>query len=107
MRLSKALQHCTGFDWDDGNRDKNWAKHRVSDSEAEQVFFNRPLVVADDPRHSDAEARFFVLGRSDGGRLLFVAFTVRGDLIRVISAREMTGKEIQEYQRHAKRDPGV
>lgn len=87
------------FDWDGGNAEKNWERHRVSQSECEQVFFNRPLVVADDDLHSVSEARHFVLGRTDAGRLLFLVYTVRGERVRVISARDMTRRESKEYQR--------
>jgi uncharacterized DUF497 family protein len=86
------------FDWDEGNAEKNWLRHRVSPAECEQVFFNRPLVVAEDVQHSDAEDRFFALGQSDAGRLLFVAYVLRGDKVRVISARDMTRREQKEYE---------
>lgn len=90
-----------GFDWDDGNRAKSAAKHGVAPWEAEQVFFNRPLVVADDTRHSDAEPRLHALGRTDAGRNLHVTFTLRrsGTLLRVISARDMSRKERTVYGR--------
>ncbi|MCM0018880.1 MAG: BrnT family toxin [Tagaea sp.] len=90
-----------GFDWDDGNRVKSARKHGVTASEAEQVFFNRPLIVADDTRHSDAEPRFHALGRGDDGRLLHVTFTLRrsATLLRVISARAMNRKERAIYER--------
>lgn len=86
------------FDWDGGNAEKNWLRHRVSQSECEQVFFNRPLVVAEDLQHSDSEDRFFALGQSDAGRWLFVAYALRGDRIRVVSARDMTRREQKEYE---------
>lgn len=82
-----------GFDWDEGNLVKNWVKHRVSASECEQVFFNRPLVAGLDQAHSRTEARYHALGVTDAGRPLFVVFTVRGNRIRVISAREMNRRE--------------
>jgi hypothetical protein len=66
--------------------------------ECEQVFFNRPLVVAEDIQHSESEDRFFALGQSDSGRLLFVAYVLRGDKLRVISARDMTRREQKEYE---------
>ena len=91
---------CAGFEWDKGNFDKNWSKHRVTPFECEQVFFNHPLVVVPDKAHSEKEARFYVLGQSDAGRLLFVVFTVRKDLIRVISARDMTRPEKGVYNAH-------
>lgn len=105
MQPSDLLRRCTGFEWDDGNADKNWEKHQVSDAEGEQVFFNRPLLVLPDPAHSQGEDHLFALGSTDSGRRLFVAFKVRGDRIRIISARDMTRNETREYERHAKRHP--
>ena len=92
------LERCTGFDWDEGNSGKNWHKHKVSDPETEEIFFNDPLVADSDPSHSRSELRYFALGQTDSGRLLFVAFTIRKHLIRVISARDMTPKEAKRYQ---------
>ena len=86
-----------GFDWDDGNLFKNWEKHRVAGSECEQIFFNRPLV-ADDETHSSKEPRFYALGVTDAGRHLFVVFTVRDKLIRVISARDMNRQERKVFE---------
>jgi len=100
----EELEGCSGFQWDEGNADKNWIRHRVSRSECEQVFFNRPLVVHGDRRHSDDEDRFFALGHTDTGRLLFVVFTLRGELIRVISARDMTPKERRKYENAAAKE---
>ncbi len=84
-----------GFEWDDGNVRKNADKHSVSQAEAEQIFFNIPLLVADDEQHSRGELRFHALGKTDGNRLLHITFTLRaeGRLIRVISARDMSRKE--------------
>ena len=95
---SVALPEFKGFDWDEGTADKNWESHKVSPREAEQVFFNRPLIVADDEKHSGTERRYFALGQTDGDRPLFIAFTLRGDLIRVISARDMSRRERKAYQ---------
>lgn len=92
------LLSCTGFDWDEGNLQKNWISHRVTAAECEQVFFNLPLVVADDVKHSQSEDRFYALGQTDAGRLLFLAFTSCRKLIRVISARDMNRKERKVYQ---------
>ena len=95
---SVSLPEFKGFDWDDGNADKNWESHKVSPREAEQVFFNCPLIVVDDVKYSGTERRYFVLGQTDDNRPLFVAFTLRGDLIRVISARDMSRREKKVYQ---------
>ena len=91
------LYECTGFDWDDGNTGKNWFKHKVTPSECEQIFFNQPLVVKGDPKHSIDEKRLYALGQTNLKRFLFIAFTVRKNMIRVISARDMSRKERKVY----------
>jgi len=93
-----SLPEFEGFDWDDGNVEKNWLAHEVTPQEAEQVFFNRPLVVASDVKHSRSEKRYFVLGQTDEDRPLFIAFTMRKRRIRVISARDMHRKERKVYE---------
>ena len=93
----EIVSQCEGFDWDDGNINKNWLKHKVSPAECEQIFFNRPLVIQDDTKHSEAEKRFYALGRTDSKRNLFIAFTIRNKRIRVISARDMSRKEGEIY----------
>ncbi|GGC66272.1 BrnT family toxin [Marinobacter halophilus] len=95
----------TGFDWDEGNSRKSAEKHGVSQSEAEEIFFNEPLLVLEDSKHSQVEARFHALGETDDERLLHITFTLRlhGTLIRVISARDMHRKERAVYE-HAKKD---
>jgi uncharacterized DUF497 family protein len=94
------LDQCSGFEWDDANTQKNWEHHRVTPQEAEDVFFHEPLVVRGDVRHSQREKRHFALGQTAQGRLLFVAFTIRRDLIRVISVRDMNRREQDFYDRH-------
>ncbi len=93
------FDQLTGFDWDDGTRQKNWDRHQVSTGECEEVFFNLPLLLQDDPGHSQGEPRFYVLGQTNAARWLFIAFTVRKDKIRVISARDMSRKERELYER--------
>jgi uncharacterized DUF497 family protein len=87
-----------GFEWDDGNARKSSDKHGVSQVEAEQVFFNEPLLVVEDRRHG-GQMRFHALGQTDEGRSLHVTFTLRGGAtrIRVISARDMSRKERARY----------
>ncbi|MCA9920055.1 MAG: BrnT family toxin [Anaerolineales bacterium] len=92
-----VLSNLDGFDWDDGNRTKNWIKHRVSTAECEEVFFNLPLLLANDAQHSQEEQRFYVLGHTNAERTLFISFTIRKNKIRVISARDMSRKERQIY----------
>ena len=95
--IPEFFPQVTGFEWDEGNSEKNWRRHGVTQAEAEQVFHNRPLLVTDDPRHSSGEVRCFALGRTDLGRLLAVAFTLRGLLLRVISVRPMSRREGRIY----------
>ena len=92
------LNYLTGFDWDTGNRNKNWLRHNVSTGECEEVFFNLPLLLEHDPGHSQTEPRYLILGQTNAGRLLFIAFTARQDKIRVISARDMSQKERESYE---------
>jgi hypothetical protein len=96
------LDAITGFDWDAGNARKN-EKHGVSNAEAEQTFFNAPLLMIQDTKHSAREPRFQALGKTDDGRLLHVTFTLRGagQKIRVISARDMHRKERTIYEQAA------
>jgi uncharacterized DUF497 family protein len=94
------LSKIVGFDWDEGNTRKSADKHDVSQSEAEQVFFNQPLLVLMDKKHSKQELRYHALGKTEAARQLHLAFTLRADdtLIRVISVRDMHRKERTVYE---------
>lgn len=94
----------TGFDWDEGNSRKNAEKHAVNQSEAEETFFNEPLLVLEDSKHSQTEVRFHALGKTDDERMLHITFTLRqgGTVIRVISARDMHRKERAAYEQTKK-----
>jgi len=94
----EKLLGCTGFEWDRSNIEKNWLRHKVNPAECEQVFFNQPLVILGDPKHSISEKRFAAFGCTDDGRLLVVIFTKRGKLLRVISARNMNRRERKFYE---------
>jgi hypothetical protein len=94
------LDGCVGFDWNQANAQKNWERHAVTPEEAEEVFFQEPLVVRSDVRHGKAEKRYYALGQTTSGRLLFIAFTIRRNLIRVISSRDMSRKEVEVYRNH-------
>lgn len=104
MDLFDKLQSCGGFDWDKDNLVKNWEKHQVAFWECEEVFFNQPLLLMDDLKHSTTEERFYALGKSDGGRCLFVVFTVRHRRLRVISARDMSRKERMVFKYEQEKD---
>jgi len=98
VKPQDRLRGCIGFQWDSGNATKNWDRHEVDCGECEQLFFNRPLIVRRAAEHAAAEPRCYALGVTDAGRLMFAAFTIRGDLIRVISARGMTPRERERYE---------
>ena len=93
------LQNCEGFQWDQGNSLKSWLKHRVTEGEAEQAFFNEPLLLSVDEKHSQQENRFNALGYTNEGRCLFIVFALRDKLIRVISVRDMNKKERVVYEK--------
>lgn len=86
-----------GFEWDEGNARKN-EKHGVTASEVEQVFFNQPILMLEDEKHSQVEPRFHALGITHASRKLHVTFAIRGTRIRVISARDMHRKERAIYE---------
>ena len=97
MAAHDPVEACVGFDWDENNASKNWERHRVTPEEAEDVFFQEPLVVRGDARYSKREKRYYALGQTSTGRMLFVAFTIRQQLIRVISVRDMNQSEKEVY----------
>ncbi len=95
--MENEFDNFVGFQWDQGNIDKNLINHNVENWASEQIFFNKPLLVLDDPKHSIPEKRWAAFGKTDADRFLIVIFTKRGDLIRVISARDMNKKERKFY----------
>jgi uncharacterized DUF497 family protein len=96
--MKDEFENIVGFQWDEGNADKNRITRNLENWECEQIFFNVSLLILDDPRHSAAEKRRAAFGRTDAGRLLALIFTKRGKLIRVISARDMNRKERGFYE---------
>lgn len=90
------------FNWDIGNSGKNKRSHEVEDWECEEVFFDPRKVILKDGLHSNKEARFILLGKTRQERLLYLAFTIRNEKIRVISARDVTKKkEVELYEKAA------
>ena len=95
----RIFADAVGFEWDDGNRDKNLIKHGVTNGECEEAFSDSKRVVREDRKRSRAESRHHLVGRTSRGRILFVSFTVRKTLIRVISARDINKKERTLYEK--------
>jgi len=98
--MTNQFDQFLGFQWDEGNIDKNLRKHQVQNWECEQIFFNEPLIVLDDPKHSLSEKRWAAFGRTDAGRHLTLIFTEREQFIRIISARDMNRKEKNFYEKN-------
>ncbi len=95
---SLDLNAITGFEWDEGNSEKNKRKHNINKWQIEEVFFNEPFLIYEDKKHSNNEFRWYALGKMDNEIKLMVVFTVRNNLIRVISARKMNKKERAYYE---------
>ncbi len=91
-----------GFDWNKGNVDKNWTKHKVSFKECEEIFRNQPIKIFYDKHHSKKEERFAAFGITNNKRLLTIIFTVRNNKIRIISARNQSRKERKKYEQKEK-----
>ena len=98
--MKDEFADIVGFQWDEGNTDENRITHHVENWECEQVFFNSPLLILGDLKHSATEERWAAFGHTDDGRPLVVVLTKRGNLIRIISARKANRKESANYWRH-------
>jgi len=98
-RILEDLFGTIGFDWDKGNVNKNWERHRVSFKECEEVFVNQPLLLNLDKKHSKKETRFQVLGKTNKERKLYLIFTIRSKKIRIISARDQGKIERRQYEK--------
>ena len=96
--MKNDFDNFMGYQWDQGNIDKNLIKHDVENWECEQIFFNKPLLILDDPKHYIAEKRWAAFGMTDADRPLVVLFTKRGNLLRIISTRDMSRKERKFYE---------
>jgi len=103
--MKNLIKDCEGFEWDEGNSDKNWIRHQLGRFECEELFFNQPLIIKSDTKHSESGKRYYSLGRTDSNRFLFISFTLREKLIRVISARDMTQKERKNMKKQLKDIP--
>ena len=97
--IRKVLESAKGFDWNRGNIDKNWKRHQVDFRECEEIFFNQPLLINPDEKHSKKERRFQALGKTDRERRLFIVFVIRGGKVRIISARDQSRKEKNQYEK--------
>lgn len=101
------LSKLEGFEWDNGNKNKNWKKHKVTDKEAEEVFFDSLSITIIDTKHSVSEKRFHHLGKTSRNKILFISSTIRNNKIRIISARPVNHKERRIYEKKAKNNSTI
>lgn len=94
----RILPEPISFEWDKGNIDKNLKKHIVSNKEAEEVFGNRHFLIEDEKHSTEDEKRYMLWGITNNERKLTIIFTIRTNLIRIISARDMHKKERRRYE---------
>ena len=95
----KVFKKPFAFEWDEGNKNKNFIKHKVTDEECEEVFFDSKKKTAKDIFHSNKEERNIIIGKTKLGRYLFLVFTTRENKIRIISARDVNRKERSLYEK--------
>ena len=97
MRFDGSIE----FIWDKGNREKNWLKHQITNSESEEIFYDDQKIILKDVVHSEDEDRYIILGSTKNYKLLFVVFTKRNNKVRIISARMADKKEKILYEKNA------
>ena len=98
----KVDRFLVEFNWDEGNQDKNWLKHKVTIKECEEVFFDSQKKNYPDPQHSKGEKRKIIVGKTKRNRILFIVYTLRQNNIRIISARDLNKrKEVDLYEKTA------
>jgi len=88
------------FEWDEGNKRKN-LKHKVTDEECEEAFFDPKKKLLKDVIHSQKEDRYVLIGATKHQRLLFVVFTLRNSKVRIISTRNLNQRERRLYEEAA------
>jgi len=97
----KIIEKSIEFEWDRGNIDKNWLKHRVTNKESEESFFDKNKIIYKDIFHSNKEKRYILLGRAKNYKLLYIVFTIRNEKIRIISSRKTDKKEEKIYEKNS------
>jgi uncharacterized DUF497 family protein len=99
MLQVKTIEEPISFEWDEGNSQKSWIKHKITAGQAQQVFFDMKKIVYKDAPHSRGEERYIVLGKTEAAEVLFVVYTLRGKHVRIISARRANRKEVLLYEK--------
>jgi uncharacterized protein len=86
------------FEWDENKAESNWLKHNITFEEAVTVFADPYLLFTEDSQHSEQEERQWAMGEAENGLMLVIVFTMRGEQIRIISARKATKTERKRYE---------
>ena len=100
--MARKSKNYLEFEWDQGNIDKNWIKHKITNHGAEQVFVDKFAFITPDVKHSTLEPRYQILGQTFEDKYLTVYYTQRENKIRVISSRSMSRKEKNQYDKQKK-----
>ncbi len=96
----RIVKDAVAFEWDKGNSDKP-KKHGLALEETEEAFFDGHKIIFTDWKHSKAEPRITLLGKTKKGKLLNITYTVRNNKIRIITARPINKKEVKLYEESA------
>lgn len=94
----RVVKSAVEFQWDAGNNEKP-KKHGLKLEETEEVFFDSNKVIFADWKHSGAEKRFTLLGKTKKGKILNVTYVLRKNKIRVVTARSINKKEVDLYEK--------
>lgn len=86
------------FEWNDNKAESNALKHGITFEEAVTIFADPYLLFTEDSKHSQGEEREWAMGEAENGSIIVVVFTMRGEQIRIISARKATKRECQRYE---------
>jgi hypothetical protein len=104
LRVNSSMQD-DAFEWDDGKAASNFSKHKVSFDLARGAFADAFAIEREDTTEDYGEPRYNLLGMAGDDRLLFVAYTMRGEIVRIISAREAEPYERRLYhEENARKD---
>lgn len=87
------------FEWDEGNTDKSYLKHSITQKESEELFIDENILFLEDIKHSQKEIRFIAIGKTTQEKILFAVFTVRKNKMRIISVRLANRKERGQYEK--------
>ena len=101
------LKKIVGFEWDEWNIGKSYKKHGIRPKETEEIFLDKDVQIETDIKHQEQEERYVAIGKTFEDKILFVVFTLRSNVIRIISGRRANKKERRLYEKNIKKNPKV